>query len=280
VCVCVIDGNRRRTLSRSLFTARPPASPSAHAMARSPSPPGASFASLSLYAGDDNNDDDDDDAVAAATTAANVAPLPTPDRAIGGGANSSRRNSLASFGVRVTYGKVLRSDICWQPAITTIGAWRLSRAANAAPPAVITASASISAQTSAWRSMSSAAVPRRDAAHDGDARDDGDDDGMRLDVAAHRRPSVFPVVHVENVRVRANRCCACVTSRVQVRDMLVNDFSCLPIIAPDVAFDMAAIELCIVDCRYPYEYNAGHIRGAVNLYTKVGPDGMCGGHVH
>lgn len=24
----------------------------------------------------------------------------------------------------------------------------------------------------------------------------------------------------------------------------------------------------IIDCRYPYEYNGGHIEGAVNLYTK------------
>ena len=24
----------------------------------------------------------------------------------------------------------------------------------------------------------------------------------------------------------------------------------------------------IVDCRYPYEYDGGHIKGAVNLYTK------------
>ena len=24
----------------------------------------------------------------------------------------------------------------------------------------------------------------------------------------------------------------------------------------------------IVDCRYPYEYEGGHINGAVNLYTK------------
>jgi rhodanese-related sulfurtransferase len=24
----------------------------------------------------------------------------------------------------------------------------------------------------------------------------------------------------------------------------------------------------IVDCRYPYEFQGGHIRGAVNLYTK------------
>ena len=26
--------------------------------------------------------------------------------------------------------------------------------------------------------------------------------------------------------------------------------------------------LIIVDCRYPYEFNGGHIQGAVNLYTK------------
>ncbi|XP_050396637.1 M-phase inducer phosphatase 3-like [Patella vulgata] len=24
----------------------------------------------------------------------------------------------------------------------------------------------------------------------------------------------------------------------------------------------------IIDCRYPYEYNGGHIQGAVNIYTK------------
>ena len=27
-------------------------------------------------------------------------------------------------------------------------------------------------------------------------------------------------------------------------------------------------EITVVDCRYPYEYQGGHIRGAVNLYTK------------
>ncbi|KAL4227027.1 M-phase inducer phosphatase 1 [Mactra antiquata] len=27
-------------------------------------------------------------------------------------------------------------------------------------------------------------------------------------------------------------------------------------------------EIMIVDCRYPYEYQGGHIKGAVNLYTK------------
>ncbi len=26
--------------------------------------------------------------------------------------------------------------------------------------------------------------------------------------------------------------------------------------------------LLIVDCRYPYEYNGGHIEGAVNCFTK------------
>jgi len=28
------------------------------------------------------------------------------------------------------------------------------------------------------------------------------------------------------------------------------------------------VEAHIIDCRYPYEYNAGHIRGARNIYTK------------
>ena len=27
-------------------------------------------------------------------------------------------------------------------------------------------------------------------------------------------------------------------------------------------------KVTIVDCRYPYEFDGGHIRGAVNLYTK------------
>lgn len=27
-------------------------------------------------------------------------------------------------------------------------------------------------------------------------------------------------------------------------------------------------EYTVVDCRYPYEYEGGHIRGAVNLITK------------
>lgn len=27
-------------------------------------------------------------------------------------------------------------------------------------------------------------------------------------------------------------------------------------------------DLMVVDCRYPYEYEGGHIEGAVNLYTE------------
>lgn len=27
-------------------------------------------------------------------------------------------------------------------------------------------------------------------------------------------------------------------------------------------------EITIIDCRYPYEFEGGHVRGAVNLYTK------------
>ena len=49
----------------------------------------------------------------------------------------------------------------------------------------------------------------------------------------------------------------------------------LPAIAPDTLLDVlqgkyaSTIDtLIIVDCRYPYEYDGGHIRGAVNLYTK------------
>ncbi|XP_045166814.2 M-phase inducer phosphatase-like [Mercenaria mercenaria] len=32
--------------------------------------------------------------------------------------------------------------------------------------------------------------------------------------------------------------------------------------------DMNSGDLMIIDCRYPYEYLGGHIKGAVNLYTK------------
>ncbi|XP_072335777.1 cell division cycle 25 homolog d isoform X2 [Scyliorhinus torazame] len=33
-------------------------------------------------------------------------------------------------------------------------------------------------------------------------------------------------------------------------------------------FEHVVDEYVIVDCRYPYEYNGGHIKGAVNLYTE------------
>ena len=33
-------------------------------------------------------------------------------------------------------------------------------------------------------------------------------------------------------------------------------------------------EYTVVDCRYPYEYEGGHVRGAVNLYTKDSVKGL------
>ena len=33
-------------------------------------------------------------------------------------------------------------------------------------------------------------------------------------------------------------------------------------------FNDVLSDVTIVDCRYPYEFEGGHIRGAVNLYTK------------
>ena len=33
-------------------------------------------------------------------------------------------------------------------------------------------------------------------------------------------------------------------------------------------YDAEFSRVSIVDCRYPYEYDGGHIQGAVNLYTK------------
>ncbi|XP_037094798.1 M-phase inducer phosphatase-like [Pollicipes pollicipes] len=36
----------------------------------------------------------------------------------------------------------------------------------------------------------------------------------------------------------------------------------------DGAFSQTVASFQIVDCRYPYEYEGGHIRGAVNLFTK------------
>lgn len=33
-------------------------------------------------------------------------------------------------------------------------------------------------------------------------------------------------------------------------------------------YDNTFEEITIIDCRYPYEFEGGHVRGAVNLYTK------------
>ena len=33
-------------------------------------------------------------------------------------------------------------------------------------------------------------------------------------------------------------------------------------------YDIEISRVTIVDCRYPYEYDGGHIQGAINLYTK------------
>ncbi|ESN89917.1 hypothetical protein HELRODRAFT_143032, partial [Helobdella robusta] len=70
---------------------------------------------------------------------------------------------------------------------------------------------------------------------------------------------------------------------------LIADFSkpyCLPLIERGKHSDLKAIthqtlvdvlrggysevvgRYTIVDCRYPYEYEGGHIKGAINLYTK------------
>ena len=33
-------------------------------------------------------------------------------------------------------------------------------------------------------------------------------------------------------------------------------------------YDRHIDHVTIIDCRYPYEFEGGHIRGAINLYTK------------
>lgn len=33
-------------------------------------------------------------------------------------------------------------------------------------------------------------------------------------------------------------------------------------------YDHHIDHLTVIDCRYPYEFEGGHIRGAINLYTK------------
>jgi len=35
------------------------------------------------------------------------------------------------------------------------------------------------------------------------------------------------------------------------------------------AFASTIDHVTVIDCRYPYEYEGGHIEGAVNLYTKA-----------
>ena len=44
----------------------------------------------------------------------------------------------------------------------------------------------------------------------------------------------------------------------QVQQLLHGDFS------------DAVSNYKIIDCRYPYEYEGGHIQGAVNIYTEEG----------
>ncbi|XP_052820207.1 M-phase inducer phosphatase 1-like [Mya arenaria] len=34
------------------------------------------------------------------------------------------------------------------------------------------------------------------------------------------------------------------------------------------SFDQHIDQLTVIDCRYPYEFEGGHIRGAINLFTK------------
>jgi rhodanese-related sulfurtransferase len=57
------------------------------------------------------------------------------------------------------------------------------------------------------------------------------------------------------------------------------DSSMLPAISPDAAAHLLlgssaflcgseSVDLFVIDCRFPYEYNGGHIAGAVNLFTK------------
>jgi rhodanese-related sulfurtransferase len=59
----------------------------------------------------------------------------------------------------------------------------------------------------------------------------------------------------------------------------VGDSSMLPAISPDAAAHLLLgssaflcgsenVDLFVIDCRFPYEYNGGHIAGAVNLFTK------------
>lgn len=49
-----------------------------------------------------------------------------------------------------------------------------------------------------------------------------------------------------------------------------NDLKCLTpeTVARVLDNEFPGVEAHIIDCRYPYEYNAGHIQGARNIYTK------------
>ncbi|XP_045206794.2 M-phase inducer phosphatase 1-like [Mercenaria mercenaria] len=64
-------------------------------------------------------------------------------------------------------------------------------------------------------------------------------------------------------------------SRVNILPTIPGKHSDLSTISPetmsdvlDGVYDNCADKVTIIDCRYPYEYEGGHIKGAINLYTK------------